>query len=58
MRKFVLVSGGSALIDRDSVESAQTRYSGGVILRTKQGGVYVVDASIDEIEAWLSEVKK
>lgn len=47
------MTGGEVIINRDSIESAQTRRSGGVIIRTKQGGTFIVDAKIEEIEQWM-----
>lgn len=61
LKRFMMIHGGSVIIDRDSIEAVQSRQGGGAIVRTRQGGVYTVNATMDELEAWLSakeEVKR
>lgn len=58
MRKFQLLAGGEVLIDPTSVSSIQTRAGGGVIIRTKDGGVFTVQATLSDVAEWHENAKE
>jgi hypothetical protein len=40
------------LIDPASVSTIQTRAGGGVIIRTRDGGVFTVSATLSDVAQW------